>query len=210
MAASTRWPFHSMVLVSGSSVTSIRSDSPASSPSWMTWSTWPIGNSGFVMEVGSENVGWPRSTRPPSEGDSVGDTDVVGLLDGAPPPAEPSQAPASRATARPTPISSEARRAIAPRPSRSLVLGAAFVLTLVPAVVVRLGADDVEVLVEVHLDLAAVLEADLDAVGGAAVADLGLDDRAAARLLKRRIDRTVERRTRKRLDVVRGGRAHPR
>ena len=47
-------------------------------------------------------------------------------------------------------------------------------------VVVGLDADDLEALVEVHLDLAPVRELDLDAVGGAVVSGLRLDDRAAA------------------------------
>src|SRR5688572_9691233 len=45
-----------------------------------------------------------------------------------------------------------------------------------PAVVVRLGAGDLVVLVEIDLDLGAVGLADLDAIGGAVVAHLGVGD----------------------------------
>ena len=59
-----------------------------------------------------------------------------------------------------------------------VVVARAFVVA--GPVVVGLAADDLEVGVEVDLDLAAVVQLDLDAVGGAVVSGLRLDDRAAA------------------------------
>ena len=53
-------------------------------------------------------------------------------------------------------------------------------------VVVGLPADDVVLPVELDLDRAAVRQPDLDVVRRAVVADLGLDDRAAARVRERR------------------------
>ena len=51
--------------------------------------------------------------------------------------------------------------------------------------VVGLGADDLEVLVELDVDLAAVVQGHLDLVLALLVADLGLGDLAAAGLLER-------------------------
>jgi hypothetical protein len=66
------------------------------------------------------------------------------------------------------------------------------VLAVVGTVVVGLMTDDVEVLVEIDLSLAAIIEADLDAVGGTVVAAFGLDDGATAGLLQGSSGRFVE------------------
>src|SRR5687767_3634185 len=54
-----------MILVSGSSVTSVRNGLPSTRPTMRTDSCFETGNRGFVMLVGSENVGVARSTRLP-------------------------------------------------------------------------------------------------------------------------------------------------
>jgi hypothetical protein len=71
----------------------------------------------------------------------------------------------------------------------ALVLVLAFVI--VGTIAVGILADDGEVRVEVGLYLTAVLEADLDAVGGAVVAGFGLGDGAAAGLLEGSVDRPI-------------------
>ena len=81
---------------------------------------------------------------------------------------------------------------------------------------VGLVPDDVEVAVELHVDLASVLEGDLDLVVALLVADLGLGDLAAAGVLERRGACPVEGvAADRRLGVVaagwrRRGRCHPR
>src|SRR5215217_1168704 len=65
-SVSTRWSCHSMILVSGSSVTSVRNALPSTRPSIRTDSCFEAGNSGLVTLVGSENDGLARSTRLPS------------------------------------------------------------------------------------------------------------------------------------------------
>ncbi len=55
----------------------------------------------------------------------------------------------------------------------------------IAGLVVGLVSDDDEALVEADLDHASVVEPDLDAVRGAVVADLGLDDRTATGVLER-------------------------
>jgi hypothetical protein len=62
-SVSTRWPSHSMIWVSGRSVTSVRNGFPSTWPSIRSESCDETGNSGLVMFVGSENVGISRSTR---------------------------------------------------------------------------------------------------------------------------------------------------
>ena len=78
------------------------------------------------------------------------------------------------------------------RKDAHLVVAAAAVVFVGSAVVVGFLPDDLEVLVQADLDLAPVVEPDLDAVGGAVVADLRLGDRPAARVLERRRGRLVE------------------
>ena len=79
----------------------------------------------------------------------------------------------------------------------ALVLVLAFVV--IGTIVVSLLADNVEVLVEVDLHLTAIVEADLDAVGGAIVAGFGLGDGAAAGLLEGSVDCPIEGRAGQRL-----------
>ena len=62
-SVSTGWPFRSMVLARGSSVTSIRSGAPSMLPSRMYECCWLTGKSGLVTLVGSEKDGSKRSTR---------------------------------------------------------------------------------------------------------------------------------------------------
>ena len=56
-ATSTCWPSHSMILVSGSSVTSVRNGWSSTRPRSRTDACCETGKSGLVMFVGSENVG---------------------------------------------------------------------------------------------------------------------------------------------------------
>src|SRR6188472_1968612 len=60
---STCWPSHSMTRVSGRTVTSVRNGWSSTVPTsrFEDWSA--MGNSGFVISVGFENVGTARSTR---------------------------------------------------------------------------------------------------------------------------------------------------
>src|SRR5215218_2425431 len=62
-SVSTRWPCHSMILVSGSNVTSVRNGLPSTWPTIRTDLCLETGNSGLVTLVGSEKVGITRSTR---------------------------------------------------------------------------------------------------------------------------------------------------
>src|SRR5829696_9219920 len=62
-SVSIRWPCHSMILVSGSNVTSVRNGLPSTWPTISTESCLDTGNSGLVTWVGSEKVGILRSTR---------------------------------------------------------------------------------------------------------------------------------------------------
>lgn len=85
-------------------------------------------------------------------------------------------------------------------PSRgSIVVGTVLV---VGAVVVRGLADHVELVVEIDLDLASILELDLDAEGGSVVADLGLGVGSATRLLEGRGNSLVEGRASQRPLVI--------
>ena len=60
----THWPgLHSMILVSGSSVVSVRNAFPSTLPLRTTDASRLIGNRGFVTLVESENAGATRSTR---------------------------------------------------------------------------------------------------------------------------------------------------
>src|SRR5215475_13383031 len=58
-----RWPPHSMALVCGSSVTSVRNGLPSTRPTNNTEACRETGNSGLVTLVGFENFGTLRSTR---------------------------------------------------------------------------------------------------------------------------------------------------
>src|SRR5262245_2063201 len=71
------------------------------------------------------------------------------------------------------------------RSGRRMLVGVPRPFLIAPPVVVGFASDDVEVAVEVHLDLSAVLATDLDTVGGSVVSALGLDDRAAPRVRER-------------------------
>src|SRR5215208_4294525 len=62
-SVSIRWPCHSMILVSGSNVTSVLNGLPSTWPTISTESCLDTGNSGLVTWVGSEKVGILRSTR---------------------------------------------------------------------------------------------------------------------------------------------------
>src|SRR5829696_6401291 len=62
-SVSIRWPCHSMILVSGSNVTSVLNGLPSTWPTISTESCLDTGNSGLVTLVGSEKVGMLRSTR---------------------------------------------------------------------------------------------------------------------------------------------------
>src|SRR5215210_9447494 len=62
-SVSTRCPCHSMILVSGSNVTSVLNGLPSTWPTISTDSCFETGNSGLVTSVGSEKVGTLRSTR---------------------------------------------------------------------------------------------------------------------------------------------------
>src|SRR5215217_5237080 len=57
------WPCHSMILVSGSNVTSVLNGLPSTWPTISTESCLETGNSGLVTLVESEKVGILRSTR---------------------------------------------------------------------------------------------------------------------------------------------------
>src|SRR5215204_4500274 len=62
-SVSIRWPCHSMILVSGSNVTSVLNGLLSTWPTISTESCLDTGNSGLVTLVGSEKVGILRSTR---------------------------------------------------------------------------------------------------------------------------------------------------
>src|SRR5215216_6716374 len=57
------WPCHSMILVSGTNVTSVLNGLASTWPTISTESCLETGNSGLVTLVGSEKVGILRSTR---------------------------------------------------------------------------------------------------------------------------------------------------
>ena len=65
-------------------------------------------------------------------------------------------------------------------------------LVVAPAVVLTFGADDAEVLVELDVDLAAVVECDLDLVVALLVADLGAGDASLAGVRERGSLRLLE------------------
>src|ERR1043166_8408238 len=81
--------------------------------------------------------------------------------------------------------------ATAPATARRRIPGSP-VAGLGAALVVGVGGDDVERVVELDVDLAAVVEGDLDLVGAVLVAGLGLGHLAAARLGERRGAGAVE------------------
>src|SRR4029450_13055832 len=179
--ASTRWPSQVKVRVVGSRVASTRSGRLPSWPSWSTWASSPTGNRALVMRVGSENRGLARSTRALSG--AIGRQPVPcsfsthALAAGPPAPVVGAGAPAPPAPVREQP----ATRAIAsPGRARRRAGAGSSVGALVGLVLVGLLVDDLEAAVEVDLDLAAVVEADLDPVGGAVVAGLGLQHSPAA------------------------------
>src|SRR5918994_6224445 len=62
-SVSIRFPCHSMILVSGSNVTSVLNGLPSTWPTIRTESCLDTGNSGLVTLVGSEKFGILRSTR---------------------------------------------------------------------------------------------------------------------------------------------------
>ena len=167
-----------MALVPGSRVTSARNGSPSTVPSWSDWVTWAIGKQ-RVGDLGRPREGGGGPVDPLALGGQRQAAAAVLLLDagrlggggrgGGPVrlAARPA-GEAARARARPSPSRAAVRhRVIAASSSPGLSSSASWPTTL-------------KLLVEVDLDLAAVGEADLDAVGGAVVAGLGLQHGPAA------------------------------